>query len=184
MARRYTKIRSDKAGNVFLDVPTDGGARMMRVSFSRWFFEPPVGDDGSINVAATAEQLQQEIAGGTLQLLNLCENEDLRFPVEIELESRDDLEVLIRAIRRVFKEGLKRSNTARLAGFERCQARLTEVSEAGQDRDRRKMSERRSPSERRTSDRRKWYSPPDRDSRIGTRRAEAERRSLGERRAA
>ena len=108
MARKRTKIRIDKAGNIFLDVPIDGGSREMRVGFSRWYFDPPVGDDDSINIAAAAEQLQQDITGGTLQLQNLCENEDLRFPVEVELESRDDLEVLIRAIRRVFKEGLKR----------------------------------------------------------------------------
>ncbi len=183
MARRYTKLGSDKAGNVFLDVPTDGGSRIMRVSFSRWFFEPPVGDDGSINIAAAAEQLQRDIVGGTLQLQTLRENEDLRFPVEIELESRDDLEALIRAIRRVFKEGLRRSNTARVEGFERCQARLTDGRE-GEDRNRRKRADRRAPSDRRTLERRRWYAPPNRDSRTGDRRAGAERRSLHERRAA
>jgi len=184
MARRHTKVRSDKAGNVFLDVPADGGSRATRVSFSRWYFDPPVGDDDSINIAAAAEQLQQDIRGGTLQLRNLCGNEDLSFPVEIELESRDNLEALIRAIRRVFKEGLKRSNNARLAGLERCQTRLTDGSDAGEDRDRRRMADRRSPSERRTLERRKLYSSPTRDSRAGDRRAEAERRSLRERRAA
>jgi len=184
MTRRHIKVRSDKAGNVFLDVPMDGGSRAVRVSFSRWYFDPPVGDDDSINIAAAAEQLQQDIRGGTLQLQNLCGNEDLSFPVEIELESRDNLEALIRAIRRVFKEGLKRSNNARLAGLERCQTRLTEASEAYEDRDRRRMVDRRSPSERRSLERRKRYSPPTRDTRTGDRRAEAERRSLRERRAA
>ncbi len=184
MARKRTKIRIDKAGNIFLDVPIDGGSREMRVGFSRWYFDPPVGDDDSINIAAAAEQLQQDITGGTLQLQNLCENEDLRFPVEVELESRDDLEVLIRAIRRVFKEGLKRSNNARLAGLERCQTRLTEDVEAGEDQDRRKKADRRSPSDRRALERRKWYSPPTRDSRAGERRVGAERRGPHERRAA
>ena len=100
MAPRRTKIQSDKAGNLFLDVPLEGGARVMRVGFSRWYFEPPLCDDGSVDLEAAAEQLEQGLTGGTLQIQNLYENEDIRFPVEVELESKDDLEVLIRAIRR------------------------------------------------------------------------------------
>ncbi|UCD24682.1 MAG: hypothetical protein JSW51_01840 [Gemmatimonadota bacterium] len=184
MARRNTKIQSDKAGNLYLDVPLDGGARVMRVGFSRWYFEPPLCDDGTVDLEAAAGELERGITGGTLHIQNLYENEQFRFPVEVELESKDDLEALIRAIRRVFKEGLKRNNTARLAGLEQCQERLTELPDVDERPERRRLSERRSPKDRRALERRRWYSPPVTDSRTGDRRAGPERRRARERRAA
>ena len=137
MKRRHSKIRDDKSGNVYLDILLDDGSRSVRVSFDRWYFEPPVGDDGAVDIAAAAQQLQRDISGGKLRVQHSCHDEDLGLPAEIELDSREDLEALIRGMRRVFQEGVKRSNLARLAGLERCNARLNETDAAEPARERR-----------------------------------------------
>jgi hypothetical protein len=183
MKHRHRKIRSDKSGNAYLDIPLDGASQLVRVSFDRWYFEPPVGHDGAIDIAAAAQQLRQDISGGKLRLQYLCHDEKVGVPIEIELDSREDLEALMRGMRRVFQEGVKRSNTARLEGLGRCEARLKDGSSAKPSQERRKLADRRAADDRRTVERRRWYSPPSHDTRVAERRAVPERR-LRDRRAA
>ena len=176
MKRRHSKVRSDKSGNVYLDIPLDGASRLVRVSFDRWYFEPPVDEDGAVDIDAAAQQLRQNISGGKLQLQYLCHDEDVGVPTEVELDSREDLEAVIRGMRRVFQEGVKRSNAARLEGLGRCEARLKAGNSATPTRERRKLTDRRAADDRRTVERRRWYSPPKRDTRVAERRTGPERR--------
>jgi hypothetical protein len=180
MARSKYKLETDKAGNWHVDVPLDSGSKSVRVGFRRWYLDPPVGDDGTIQVERLAEQLETEFTGGTLRIENLFEHEGMRFPVEIDLESRDDLEVLIRAIRKVYKEGLRRNNAARRDGLARCRARLAERSAARErhSEDHGSAVERRRTIDRRSTERRRWYSPPANDKRETERRSGIERRAV------
>ncbi|UCG84916.1 MAG: hypothetical protein JSW71_13305 [Gemmatimonadota bacterium] len=186
MSRGRYRLKLDKAGNWYIDVPVDSSATSVRVSFARDYFDPRVGDDGKVQIQLLAKQLEQEITGGTLRIENLFEHEGMRFPVEIDLGSRDDLEILIRVIRKVFKEGVKRSNQAREDGLERCRSRLAQggaLQEGGSE-DHGIEIDRRVNGERRSTERRRWYSPPTKDRRNGERRSGTERRGMCEGRVA
>ena len=178
MSRGRYRLQSDRSGNWYIDVPLDSGSPSVRVSFKRWYFDPPVGDDGKVQIELLARELEQEITGATLRIENLFEHEGIKFPVEIDLESRNDLEVLIRVLRKVFKQGLKLSNQAREDGLARCRARLVEPSSVheGESESRGAAVDRRVNGERRSSERRRWYSPPTKDRRSAERRCGAERR--------
>jgi len=186
MARRKYNLQTDKAGNWYLDVPLEGGSTSVRVSFRRWYFAPSVGDDGKVQVELLAKQLEREITGGTLRIENLFEHEGMSFPVDIDLDSRDDLETLVRAVRKVFNEGLKRSNEARKNGLTRCKERLAEhgAVQQRQPEDRVPKVDRRQNGDRRSLERRQWYAPPTKDLRKSERRAGTERRGMREGRVA
>ena len=182
MARKTRTIQTDTAGNSFVEVPgNNGSGKIVRVSLLSDFYTPPADKDGRVDVRAAAEELQQEISSGTLQFRSYLESGELGLPVEIKLGSRDELEAMIRAMRSVFKEGLKRSNDVRRAGLERCQALLKELD--GQVEDRPRKVDRRS-SERRGNDRRVWYEPPATDCRKEERRTGSDRRARNVRRVA
>jgi hypothetical protein len=180
MARKGNTIQTDTAGHAFIEVPSENGAGKMRVSVLSDFYSPPVDEDGNVDVRAAAEDLQQEVIGGTLQFRSHLESGTLGLPVEINLTSKDELEAMIRAIRKVFKEGLKRSNDVREAGLERCKSLLAQEKEVDKPR---KPADRRS-SERRGDERRVWYKPPAIDYRKDDRRNGSDRRAKGGRRVA
>lgn len=174
MARKTSSIQTNTAGNCFIEVPSSNGCgKMMRVSLLSDFYSPPVDRDGKVDLRAAAEELRQEIPGGTLQFRSYLESGELGLPVEIKLGSKAELEGMIRAIRKVFKDGLKRNNDVRQAGLERCRSLLEGLDEEAHQR---KQADRRS-SERRGRDRRVWYKPPAVDCREMDRRSGSDRRA-------
>lgn len=174
MARKASTIQTDTAGHCFIEVPSSNGCgKMMRVSLLSDYYTPPLDQDGKVDLRAAAEELRQEIPGGTLQFRSYLESGELGLPVEIKLGSKDELEGMIRAIRKVFKDGLKRNNDVRQAGLERCQSLLEGLDEEAHHRT---QADRRS-SERRGRDRRVWYKPPAVDCRKSERRSGSDRRA-------
>jgi hypothetical protein len=85
MSRSKYHLQTDKTGNWYVDVPVDHGSASVRVSFARWYLEPPIRDDGSVDIESLVNELQEEVTGGTLQIHNVFEHEGMKFPVEIEL---------------------------------------------------------------------------------------------------
>jgi hypothetical protein len=182
MTQRRRSVEYDKKGTPFVDAPRKNSAKKVRVSFVRHWYSPPITNTGKVDYKQAAEELKQEITGGTLRFSNYFEDGSLGFPAEVTITSRSELDALIRSIRAVFKEGVRQSNGAREAGLERCTEMMGTGAESPANR--RREEDRRRWSERRRADRRVEPLPALLELRKRDRREGVERRSGLERRAA
>ncbi len=176
-ARARGRLERDKAGNTFIDFPCNSGEAGIRVSFLRNWYSPPHTETGEVDFETAARELGRELTGGTLVIRNFLDNGELSYAAEIPVDSKDDLERVLRTIRKVFKEGLQHDNAIRQAALEQCKAKV-----ASKQSDIPLRLERRRESERRRGDRRtrRSSSPksmwrPDRRI-LGDRRVRQERR--------
>jgi len=183
MTNKRRSVEYEKTGAPFADAPRKNSAKKVRVSFARQWYSPPVTDAGKVDYEQAAEELGHEITGGTLRFSNYFEDGSLGFPAEVMITSRSELDAFIRAVRAVFKEGVRQSNSARIAGLERCMERLGRRSSSAA-RERRNADERRTWGDRRVTDRRSDRMQTRVDLRRGERRESDDRRSGLERRAA
>jgi hypothetical protein len=185
MTNKKRSVEYDKKGSPFSDAPRKNSAKKVRVSFLRHWYSPPVTETGKVDYSRAAEELRQEITGGTLRFSNYTEDGGLGFPAEVTITSRSELDAFIRAIRAVFKEGVRQANAAREAGLDRCMERLAGSGrESAREVKRRRGRDRRGGPDRRTADRRERRMTPLIDLRQGERRMGEDRRSGVDRRAA
>ncbi len=186
MTDKKRSVEHDKTGGPFLDAPRKNTVGKVRVSFVRQWYSPPVSPTGKVDYEAAAKELAQEIAGGKLRFSNYTDDGELGFSAEVRITSRSELDALLRAIRAVFKEGVRQSNAVRQAALARCEERL--AGSAGRrwsgKHERRANGERRNHCERRSVERRGEQLPNVIDQRAYDRRDGEERRSGMERRAA
>jgi hypothetical protein len=183
MTNKRRSVEYDKTGAPFADAPRKNSAKKVRVSFVRQWYSPPVTKTGKVDYQQAAEELTEEITGGTLRFSNYFEDGGLGFPADVMITSRSELDAFIRAVRAVFKEGVRQSNDARVAGLERCMERVGRASQAGAS-ERRSDEDRRVWADRRICDRRVERVQTLVDLRRGERREGEDRRSGLERRAA
>jgi hypothetical protein len=183
MTNKRRSVEHDKTGAPFADAPRKNSAKKVRVSFVRDWYSPPVTKSGKVDYERAAEELRQEVTGGTLRFSGYLEDGGLGFPAEVMITSRSELDALIRSIRAVFKEGVRQSNTARQYGLEQCEERLGRKSE-DLAAERRADGDRRAWGDRRVVDRRGEQLQTLIDLRREQRRERADRRNGGERRAA
>lgn len=171
------RLERDKAGNTFIDLPYNGGEAALRVSFLRNWYSPPHTETGEVDFQTAAQELGRELTGGTLVIRNFLDNGELSYSTKIPVDSKDDLERVLRTVRKVFKEGLKHDNAIRQAALEQCNAKVAaRQSEVPLRLERRRESERRRGdrrARRRSSPRSMWR--PDRRI-LADRRAGQERR--------
>ena len=120
VGQKRKRVLRDKVGNVFADVPDDCADSNLRITFRRQWYSPPFTDEDTVDYKRAAAELAEELTGGTLVLRRHLESGDLGFATEITVDSKDELEILLRAMRKVFKEGLKQDNAVRQAGLENC----------------------------------------------------------------
>lgn len=183
MSSKRQSVEHDKSGNPFLDAPRKNSAQKVRVSFVREWYSPPVSETGKVDYERAAAELRQEITGGTLRFSSYFEDGDLGFPAEVKITSRSELDAFFRAVRAVFKDGVRQSNAIREAGLQKCEASLGKA-QSGSSRMPRRVEDRRASPERRSADRRGKRTPTLIDLRQSDRRGGGERRSGEERRAA
>ena len=126
VGQKRKRVLRDKVGNVFADVPDDCADSNLRITFRRRWYSPPFTDEDTVDYKRAAAELAEELTGGTLVLRRYLESGDLGFATEITVDSKDELEILLRAMRKVFKEGLKQDNAVRQAGLENCKSRIAE----------------------------------------------------------
>jgi len=186
MTSKRRSVEYDKTGSPFIDAPRKNTVGKVRVSFVRQWYSPPVSPTGKVDYESAAEELAHEVAGGTLRFSNYSDDDGLGFSAEVRITSRSELDALLRAIRAVFKEGVRQSNAVREAALLRCEERIAGVSarRVSGPRERRNAGERRAHEERRAGDRRRRQHPTSVEHRLYERRDGAERRSGMERRAA
>ena len=149
VARRRQALERDRAGDLFADVPSDTEDGNLRVSFRRNWYSPPFTESGEVDYEVAANELADELTGGTILLRNHLQNGELGYAIEIPLTSKDELERILRTIRKVYKDGLKQDKAVRQAALAQCQARLAELETAIPI-----HSERRADAERRMIERR------------------------------
>jgi hypothetical protein len=143
-ARGNQSVLRDKVGDLFADIPSVTGEGVLRVSFRRHWYTPPFRDDGEVDYETAATELADELSGGTIVLRNYLENGKLGYATEVNVDTKDELEVVLRTIRKVYMEGLKQDNATREAALAQCRVRLTEPQRpVPQEGERRKMCERR-----------------------------------------
>jgi hypothetical protein len=178
-AGKRRQLQRDRAGDLFAEIPDATGASKLRVSFRRNWYSPPFYEDGSVDYEVAARELEEELTGGTLVVARYLENGKLGYSTEIPVASKDELEHLLRTMRKLYVESLKHDNAVRKTGWEVCLARIAERAETVQ-----LHLERRDEVDRRLRDRRGrqllgrvWF-------RRNDRRLEQERRSGMERRTA
>lgn len=178
-SRKRRQLQRDRAGDLFADIPEKTGASKLRVSFRRNWYSPPFHEDGNVDYEVAARELEEELTGGTLVVARYLENGELGYSTEIPVASKDDLEQLLRIMRKLYVDGLKHDNAVRKAGLEVCLEKIAERAETVQLR-----LERRDDVDRRLRERRgrqllgrTWF-------RRNDRRIEQERRSGMERRSA
>lgn len=186
MSNKRQSVEYDKAGNPYIDAPRKNSAKKVRVSFVREWYTPPMSETGEVDYERAARELGKEITGGTLRFSSYLEDGSLGFAAEAKITRRSELDAFICAVRAVFKEGVRQGNEAREAGLARCAANLKgEESAVGlPERTMRRGRDRRARSDRRVMDRRSIRVATPVDLRRHERRAAADRRRGGERRAA
>lgn len=175
--RKQQRLKRDKVGDLFAVAPSDTEEGSLRISFRRNWYSPPISDDGTVDYEAAASELTDELVGGTIVLRNYLENGDLSYATEVHVDSKDELERVIRTIRKVYVEGLKQDNLTRQKALEQCNAKLRENEVESALR-----SERRQDLERRNGDRRSNHRFGQAIFRKGNRRTLTDRRCGGERR--
>ena len=186
MTDKKRSVEYDKTGSPFVDAPRKNTVGKVRVSFVRQWYSPPVTPTGKVDYDSAAEELSQEITGGKLRFSNYVDDDELGFSAEVKITSRSELDALLRAIRAVFKEGVRQSNVVRQAALARCEERIAGAAGrrwSGQH-ERRVNGDRRNRIERRSMERRSEQLPTTVDQRTFERRDGEERRSGMERRAA
>jgi hypothetical protein len=178
-SRKRRQLQRDKAGDLYAEIPDETGTSNIRVSFRRNWYSPPFHEDGSVDYEVAARELEEQLTGGTLVVARYLENGKLGYSTEIPVASKDELEHLLRTMRKLYVEGLKHDNSVRKAGLEVCLAKVAERAETVQ-----LHLERRNDIDRRLRERRgrqllgrAWF-------RRNDRRIEPERRSGMERRTA
>jgi hypothetical protein len=178
-AKDRPKLERNRVGDLFADVPDETGEGKVRVSFRRNWYSPPLTDDGEVDFERAAEELEHELAEGTLVVRRHLDNGDLGFATEIPVASKKELENILQVMRKVFVEGLQHDNAIRQAALETCKTTTARLEHQAQ-----LAEERRQDTERRLLRRRgrrllglAWFRNDDR-------RAEADRRIGMERRAA
>lgn len=117
----------NKVGDICADLPGDPGDAHLRVSFRRNWYSPPLVESGEVDYEAAATDLAQDLQEGTIVLRNYLENGELGYGAEIRVVSKDELERVLRTIRKIYQEGLKQDNAIRQAALDRCKARLAEI---------------------------------------------------------
>ena len=138
------RLERDRVGDLFADVTGETGEGKESISFRRSWYSPPFSEDGEVDYERAADELSNELIGGTLVLRTYLENGDLGYAADITVESKEELERILRTIRKVYVESLKHDNAIRQAGLESCKARIAELEEPTQlSLDRRDDTERR-----------------------------------------
>ena len=126
VGQKRKRVLRDKVGNVFADLPDDSADSNLRITFRRRWYSPPFTDEDTVDYKSASAELAENFTGGTLVLRGHLESGDLGPATEIALDSKDELEVLLRAMRKVFKDGLKQDNAVRQAGLENCTSKIAE----------------------------------------------------------
>jgi hypothetical protein len=182
-SRKRRRLERDRVGNYFADIFDSSDRAKLRVSFKRSWYSPPYTEDGDVDLERVEQELSGELTGGTLVVARYLENGSLGYRTEIPVSSKEELEHLLRTMRRLYVEGLEHDNAVRLAGLEACKAKLTE-RETKAARPEISFTDRRKRPDRRTRDRRGrqllgrlWFRRDDR-------RMEEDRRDGRDRRAA
>ena len=145
-------LERDRGGNLFVDIPGGPGENKVRISVRRSWYSPPYDDDGEVDLERAAEELSAEVTGGTLVIRRYLENGDLGYATELPLDSEDELEQVLLAMRTLYAESLQYDNATRLAGLEACAAAIVRneqraelAKERRQDMERRMMRRRGRP---------------------------------------
>jgi len=147
--RSRQKLNTDSAGDLYADLPSGTVEPTLRVSFRRNWYSPPLNEEGDVDLRAFADELEDEQIGGTIVLREYLEGGVLGYATEIPVSSKDELESVLRTVRKVFKEGVKSANEIRQAALEQCKSRLAELEPTTK-----LQLERRDNEERRKGDRR------------------------------
>jgi hypothetical protein len=148
-SRRRHKLERDRVGDLFADIPDETGEGKVRISFRRNWYSPPFTNEGEIDYARASEELSRELTGGTLVVRRYLETGDLGYSTDIPVASKEELEHILRTMRKLFVEGLKHDNAVRKSGLEACHARIAELARpAPHHPDRRKIGERRTRNRR------------------------------------
>jgi hypothetical protein len=137
-------LERDRGGNLFVDIPGGPGENKVRISVQRSWYSPPYDDAGEVDLERAAEELSTEVTGGTLVIRRYLENGDLGYATELPVDSENDLEQMLLAMRTLYVENLRYDNATRLAGLEACTAAIVRnqqraelAKERRQDRERR-----------------------------------------------
>lgn len=177
-AKRPTAIQVDKTGDFFADYLGSSDEARVKVSLRRQWYAPPRDAHGDVDYEVAADELAGDLTSGTVVIRSYLQNGELGYATEIPVESKEDLERLLRLIRKVYKDGVKKENAIRKAALARCEAMLAESDHSTQAAEERRMG-----MERRTGHRRErrllgWIRLRNDDRRI-----EPDRRCGSERRA-
>ncbi len=147
--KRPTALQVDKAGDFFADYLGSSNEARVKVSLRRQWYAPPRDAQGEVDYEVAADELSGNLTSGTVVIRSYLQNGELGYATEIPVESKEDLERLLRMIRKVYKDGVKKENAIRKAALARCEAMLTELEHSTQAAEERRMG-----MERRTRHRR------------------------------
>ncbi len=111
---------------MYAEFPGEPGEARFRISFKRNWYSPPFTDDGEIDLERAQDELSQELTGGTLVFATYLESGVLGYRTEIAVESKDELERLLRTIRKLFVDSLEHENGIRRTALDACKAILEE----------------------------------------------------------
>ena len=182
-SRKRRTLQRDKAGDLYAEIPDEPGNASLRISFKRNWYSPPFTDDGEVDLERVQEELSEQLTGGTIVLAAYLENGELGYKTEIPVASKDELEHLLRTIRKLFVEGLKYDNAIRQTALDGCRSKLAEEDQQPAESDQ-NYTERRREADRRTRQRRGRQLLGRLFFRKDDRRLEDDRRNGDDRRAA
>jgi hypothetical protein len=152
-SRKQRKLQQDRVGDFYADIPDEPGEAKLRVSFKRNWYSPPLNEEGEIDLERAQEELATELTGGTILLASYLENGRLGYRFDIPVASKEELEHLLRTIRKLYVDGLKYENEIRRSALDACRSILAETEtslhETGEP-----SVERRKEADRRTRQRR------------------------------
>jgi hypothetical protein len=153
VSHKRRRLRFDKTGDLYAEIPDEPGMAKLRISFKRNWYSPPFTEDGEVDLERAQEELSAELTGGTLVLATYLESGELGYRTEIPVESKDELEQLLRTIRKLFVDGVKHDNAIRQAALDTCSSKIAEAEVQSREA-RPSFVERRREADRRTRERR------------------------------
>ena len=177
--KRPTAIQVDRAGDFFADYLGSSNEARVKVSLRRQWYAPPRDAQGEVDYEVAADELSGDLTSGTVVIRSYLQNGELGYATEIPVESKEDLERLLRLIRKVYRDGVKKENAIRKAALARCEAMLSELEHSTQAAEERRLGMERRMRHRRGRRLLGWVRFINDDRRI-----ESDRRCGRERRAA
>jgi hypothetical protein len=182
-SRKSRKLQRDRIGDLYADIADESGQSRVRISFKRNWYSPPFEEDGTVDLQQAVDELSDELTGGTLVLARYLESGELGYRTELPVASKDELEYIIRTMRKLYVDGLRHDNAVRQAALDAYRSKVVEVEKSPAE-PRHTFTDRRRERDRRTRERRGrqllgrlWFRKEDR-------RMEEDRRNGKDRRAA